>query len=66
MTALFKWIVAPAGLVVACAIVERHMAGKPYAWLASCLSGVTIGFYFGLLVNMRRNSGLDDSPEAPP
>jgi hypothetical protein len=62
----FKWIVAPAGLVVAYAIVEHHFAGKPYASLASCLSGVTIGFYFGLLVNMRRNSSTDDSPEAPP
>jgi hypothetical protein len=63
---LFKWIVAPAGLVAAYAIVERHFAGTPYASLASCLTGTAIGFYFGLLVNMRRNSELDDSPEAPP
>ena len=54
---VFRWIVAPAGLLAAFVIVERHVAGRLYVALVSYLSGITMGLYFGLLLVKRRNSG---------
>ena len=66
MGTLFRWIIAPAGLLAAHAIVYRHVTGPFDATLASYLSGATMGLYFGLLLVKRRNRGSDDSPEVLP
>jgi len=66
MGTVFRWIIAPAGLLAAYAIVEHHVAGRFNVSLASYLSGATLGLYFGLLLMKRRNSGSDDSPEVLP
>jgi len=55
--AVFRWIVAPAGLLAAFVIVESHVAGRLYVALVSYSSGITMGLYFGLLLVKRRNSG---------
>jgi hypothetical protein len=57
MAAVFRWIVAPAGLLAAYVIVERHVTGRLHTAWVSYLSGMTMGLYFGLLHLTRRNSG---------
>jgi hypothetical protein len=54
---IFDWVIAPAGLLVAFAIVEAHLEGRTHVMLASFLSGCTLGLYFGLLLLKRRKSG---------
>ena len=54
---VFRWIVAPAGLLAAFVIVESHVAGRLHVALVSYSSGMTMGLYFGLLLVKRRNSG---------
>jgi hypothetical protein len=54
---VFRWFVAPAGLLAAFVIVENHVAGRLHVALVSYSSGMTMGLYFGLLLLKRRNSG---------
>ena len=53
---IFRWVIAPAGLLAAYAIVEGHVQSRPYVMLVSFLSGATLGLYFGLLLLKRRAS----------
>lgn len=66
MGRLFRWILAPAGLVAAHEIVQRHVPAAFPEALASYLAGATLGLYFGLLLRARRNSDPDESPEVLP
>jgi hypothetical protein len=57
MGTIFRWVIAPAGLILAYAIVESHVVDRPHVMLVSFLSGATMGLYFGLLLLKRRISG---------
>lgn len=54
---IFRWVIAPAGLLLAYSIVESHVESRSYVMLVSFLSGATMGLYFGLLLLKRRISG---------
>lgn len=54
---IYRWLVAPAGLLTAFAVVENHVEGRFYVALVSYLSGSAMGLYFGLLLLNRRKSG---------
>jgi hypothetical protein len=53
---VFRWLIAPAGLLTAFAIVETHVEGRLLVVLVSYLSGSAMGLYFGLLLLKRRQS----------
>ena len=65
MGAVFRWLVAPAGLLAAYLIAVHHVAGRLYVAWVSYASGVTMGLYFGLLHLRQRNSGRDVFPRGP-
>jgi hypothetical protein len=57
MGTIFRWVIAPAGLILAYAIVESHVESRTHVMLVSFLSGTTMGLYFGLLLLKRKISG---------